>query len=101
MSNDTKGENKEPVKKTKKGCCGLSYDSVLMVANFIMVALTTPYIFYSLQVYNYIQEHAATEAGPDFTFKPDLRDLWITVISAICIRTAKVIVKDYSQPLIR
>ena len=94
-------QSQKKTKKTKKGCCGLSYNGVLTVANCIMVALTTPYIFYSLQVYFYIHEHAEKEAGPDFTFKPDLHDIWISVISAICIRTVKVLVMNYCQPLIR
>ena len=55
VSKGTEGETcnpvekpEEPQKKPKKGCCGLSYNNVLMVANCIMVALTTPYIYYSL-----------------------------------------------------
>ena len=69
-----------------------SYNCVMLLATCIMVALTTPYIYYSLQVYFYIHEHAEKEAGPDFTFKPDLKDIWITVVSAICIRIVQVLV---------
>ena len=108
VSKGTEGETcnpvenlEEPQKRPKKGCCGLSYNNVLMVANCIMVALTTPYIYYSLQVYFYIHEHAEKEAGPEFTFRPDLRDIWISVVSGICIRSIKVLLMNHGQLLIR
>ena len=51
-------------------------------------------------VYNYIHEHAATQAGPEFTNKPQLSDLWIAAVSAVCIYITKIIVEKACHPLI-
>ena len=51
-----------------------------------------PYIYYTILVYNYIHEHADTQAGPEFTNRPQLIDLWIAATSAVCIYFIKLIV---------
>ena len=71
-----------------------------MMAIFGLLMFCGPYIYYTIKVYNYIHEHAETQAGPDFTTKPQLSDLWIAVVSAVCIYFVKFIVLNGCHPMI-
>ncbi len=51
----------------------------------ILLSILGPYIYYSGIIYMHIHQYSASEAGSEFTKRPELSDLWISVLSALVI----------------
>ena len=76
-------------------------DMGFMVAVAVLLCLCGPYMYYAILTYNYIRENSSKLAGPDF-IPPDLRDGWITAISALSIYLSKLLImKGCGSPLVR
>ena len=93
-------EKQQGLKKEKKERSSKS-GLIQKIAVGSLIMFCGPYIYYTIKVYNYIHENAAAQAGPNFTDRPFLSDLWISVVSAIAIYIAKTIIMKGFQPLIR
>ena len=75
-------------------------DMMFMMAVVILLSISGPYMYYALLTYNYIHEHSATLAGPNF-IPPSLSDGWITAISAVSIYIVKLLILNGCHPLVR
>lgn len=110
MSEEVGNAPKEPIDVTIETQQGLKKEKkerssksglIQKIAVGSLITFCVPYIYYTIKVYNYIHENAATEAGPEFTDRPYLSDLWITLVSAIVIYIVKLSIMKGFQPLIR
>ena len=76
-------------------------DVLFLIGTFIVTMICGPYIYYTYIVYMHIQDHAMTQAGPNFDMQPSPLDFWITLVSAIAVFTTKQWSTKAMLPLIR
>ena len=93
-------ENQQGLRKEKKKRSSKS-GLIQKIAVGSLLLFCGPYIYYTIKVYNYIHDNAATQAGPNFTDRPYLSDLWISFVSAIAIYITKHIIMKGFFPVIR
>ena len=74
-------------------------DYLFLAAAAILVAIIGPYIYFTGIIYMYIHDYAGTgEATESFTLQPNLRDLWISVLSAVIIYFSHSYMEKYLDP---
>ena len=57
-------------------------------------------MYYTVVVYLHIHEYAETQAGPNFTRKPQIADFWISVLSAFAVYYLQKWTTDWLIPII-
>ena len=57
-------------------------------------------MYYTVVVYLHIHEYAGTQAGPNFTRKPQIADFWISVLSAFAVYYLQKWTTDWLIPII-
>ena len=86
-------------KKTESGPGLTKRDYFFMIACAVVLVICGPYVYYSVKIYRYMEANSETMAGPDFVF-PKWHDLWITLVSALCIYVSKKVIIFVMQPVL-